>query len=91
MREQEQQRTPTFHLGEEHAACRKMPISSGLDHEAKKKRPRRWAYEDPDVQIPKFPKISHELIHPLLHLADSRRFAARVFSELVKLEHVPVR
>ena len=67
-----------------------MPVDLGLDDETKNNRD-EGTYKNPDVEIPKLPKISHELIHPLLHLTDSRRFAARVFSKLVKLEHVPVR
>ena len=40
-------------------------------------------YEDPDVQVTEFSKISHELIHPLLHFTNPRRFVVRMFSELV--------
>lgn len=81
---------PTFRSAGGHAAYRKMPASSGSDHNVKGNQEGK-AYEDSNVQIPELPKISHELIHPFLHLTDSRRFTARVFSKLVKLQHVPVR
>ena len=66
-----------------------MPIDYGLDH--KTKDDQIDTYQDPDVQVPELSKISHKLLHPFLHLTDSRRFVACMCGKLVVLEYVPIR
>jgi len=89
--EREQPQSPISHSTEERAAYRRTPIDQGqtLNRETEDKK--QDAHKDPDVQIPKFPKISHELIHPFLHPADPWRFVTCVFGKLVVLLHIPTR